>query len=91
MTSGGEEVWDFMRVDMGQGGAVRSKGLSGINSTSASRYMSGGGCGGLSEINRRLASRSMSGNIPQMAQNELKMPQMCLKFPKMSLKCPKCR
>ena len=41
MTSGGEEVGDFMRLDMGQGGGCGSKGLSEINRRSASRSMSG--------------------------------------------------
>ena len=38
---GGEEVWDFMRLGMGQGGGCGSKGLSEINRRSASRSMSG--------------------------------------------------
>ena len=41
MTSGGEEVWDFMRLGIGQGGGCGSKGLSEIDRRSASRSMSG--------------------------------------------------
>ena len=63
MTSGREEVWDFMRLDMGQGAVDLSVGLSEINRRSASRSM-------LGNIPQNAS------NVPKIPQNEPKMSKM---------------
>ena len=65
MTSGGEEVWDFMRLDIGQGGGCGSHcGQQEVTSK------------WLTMAHGQLKMPKMPQNVPKIPQNEPKMSKM---------------